>query len=258
MTDSIVIKGALLSQKADHFLTEVEEACKTAATTAKKSPTFKQIFRVALAGESVLSTIRSRKLCPEISAIRNTSRRVPVLIALGQIGLAKVELRRLLELTFWVVYFTHHPREWDHFDGKRQFGFTRDVNKPIGYAAHRDLSFYFSYALEYMESEPSGQAMSAINILNDVKKQLNASVHAGQIARQPSVQIPFDRFAENDLQQFLSLQKLALANSIILLLAFDRRTFDSLQAGPRAYFDWLIDANARRNIRKGPFGLSLL
>lgn len=257
MTDSIVVKGAQLTQKVEQFIKEVEAASQTASGVAKASPIFKQIFRVALAGESILATLKSRKLRPDISAIRNTSRRIPVLISLGQAGLAKVELRRLLELTFWVIYFTHHPREWDHFDGKRQLGFTRDVNKPIGYAAHRDLSFYFSYALEYMESEPSGQAIASINILSDVKKQLNAAVHAGQIARQPAVQIPFDSFSEPELERFLSLQKQAIANSIIVLLAFDNRAFNRMPAGPKAYFDWLIEADVRKNIRKGPFGLSL-
>ena len=180
-----------------------------------------------------------------------------MLVALGQQSLAKVELRRLLELVFWVIYFTHHPREWEHFDGKRMMGFTKDTSKPIGYAAHRDLTFYFSYAKEYMEQEHSGEAVKAIQELEDIKQRLNAEVHAGQIARKPQHAIPFDTLDETEIRAFASFLRRALSALMVLLLAFDRKSFQQMQAGPRAYFDWLVGTERAKSIRSRDFGLAV-
>jgi hypothetical protein len=257
VTDTLIIKGQLLSRKSDAFISEVGSEVIAALTRSKASASFREIYRLSLAAESVLPVLVSRKLRPSISAIRNTSRRIPVLISMGQESLAKVELRRLMELVFWTVYFTHHPREWEHFDGKKLIGFTRDVSKPIGYAAHRDLNFYLQYAMEYMEAETSGEALKAIQDLDGAKKELNAAVHAGQIARTPNRQLPFDAIEEPNLVAFARILKRVLGSSLVVLMAFDKASFQKIPAGPRAYFDWLIGAQRSRAIRSKQFGLDI-
>jgi hypothetical protein len=175
----------------------------------------------------------------------------------GQSSILKVELRRFIELTLWAVYFTDHPVEWQNFSGKRGAGFSRDAHKPISFSAHRELAAYFDYAKEYMEAEPSGIALLSLSRLLADNRQLNAAVHAGEIARSPLRNPPIETFTAAEAEKIASLTKRVLGHAIVVLAAFHKDGFDALPAGAKAHFDWLVGPRIKRQVRSGPFGLAL-
>jgi len=205
----------------------------------------------------VLHALDDKRVKPNLKAMRSVALRIPLLVALGQVSVAVIELRRFLELSIWSIFFTHHPIEWEHFRGKKGVGFTRDLRKPIAYAAHRDLNSYIEYASEYMELEPSGFALKALAQLESDKRLLNSAVHAGDIARSPISNVPVDSLNEPALATFAKLQRRLFTHSIILAAAFNRGKFDVLTPEARAYWQWLLGVELQKKIRASDFGIYL-
>jgi hypothetical protein len=173
------------------------------------------------------------------------------------VSVAEVELRRFVELILWAIYFTDHPIEWRNFHDNTAGGFSQDARKPISYAAHRELGFYLEYALELMEAEPSGLGTKAIENVKQAVKKLNSAVHAGRLARESGRVPPHELISEQSLSSFGKTQRLTFSSCGLLLAAYRKSKFNALNAMARAYFDWLIGARLRREVRKGPFGLDL-
>jgi hypothetical protein len=84
-------------------------------------------------------------------------------------------------------------------------------------------------------------------------KKLNAAVHAGRLARQVGKVPSHDDMSEAAIQSFAKIQRQTFSSCCLLLAAYRRPRFDSLNAVSRAYFDWLLGAKLRRELRKGPF-----
>jgi hypothetical protein len=175
-----------------------------------------------------------------------------MLAGLGQASLGAAEMRRFVELTLWTVYFTDHPVEWRSFG---QGGFSRDVRKPISYAARRELTHYFDYARELMSAEPSGLGTKAIDMMKQLTQDLNAAVHPGELAQSVRRIPPHEEVSDAALRRFNRLQQPVFANCCLLLAAYRRREFDRFNAAARAHFDRLVGPTLRRAVRRGPFGL---
>jgi hypothetical protein len=178
-----------------------------------------------------------------------------MLSAIGQTSVAKAELRRFLELLFWTVFFTDHAVEWKEFQKQSGSGFARDQHKPISFSAHRELGYYFDYARELMEAEPSGLATDSLDRLREVSHRLNAAFHPGHLAIAKERAAPFEKPNAELLREFAKLHRAVFSNSCIIFAAYRRARFDVLDASSRAQFDWLVGAKARKRIRSGPFGL---
>ena len=217
--------------------------------------TFREIYELSLATDTILKGLSNKNLCPGLNAARSIVKRVPLLVGIGQSSVAETELRRFVELILWAIYFTDHPIEWMNFIGKTGVGFSQDTRRPISYAAHRELGFYLEYALELMETEPSGIGIKAVVNTKQAVKRLNAAVHAGRLAREVGTVPPHDDISDQVLRSFVKIQRLTFSSCSILLAAYRKSQFDQLNAVMRAYFDWLVGANLRREVRKGPFGL---
>jgi hypothetical protein len=254
---SLLPSGNRLLKQVKDFSDETRDLTDTAITKTSASTSFREIYKIALAADAVLDAMRPGQMRPGMDSLRSITRRIPMLILLGQSWVAKAELRRFMELTLWSVFFTHHPVEWEHFIGKRGAGHSKDMRKPIAFAAHRDMNSFAEYALEYMEAEPSGIASAAIRALSDDKKSLHGAVHAGQVARSPLTNLPTDDLTEAELRKLSGLFKRIFSHCVTILCAFDRASFDRLPAGPRAHFDWLVGEATQKNIRGGIFGLEL-
>jgi len=252
---SLILAKADLTAEVEKYILDATTILERSFTFHQKSEEFRELYRTCLAVSGVLSEMNSARLKPGIKPLRSIALRIPLLAAAGQSSTIKVELRQFIELTLWTIYFTDHPVEWQNFVGRRGIGFSRDTRKPISFAAHRELTAYTDYALEYMEVEPSGVAVRAIKKIEQDKRELNSAVHAGHIARSPLLNVPVDRFDPREGKRLTGLVKRIFGHSVILLAAFDKRKFDRLPAGARAYFDWLIEPSFQKQIRSGPFGV---
>ncbi len=249
------VRRERLQNQVNDYVDDSSAMLSVCLAAARSSKSFREIYAVSLSADVVLKNLAVPSLRPRLAAARSIILRIPMLLSLGQPSLGAVELRRLVELTLWTVYFTDHPIEWRSFGGGSNAGFSQDARKPISYAAHRQLIHYFEYALELMDSEPSGLATNAIGVMKQLTHKLNASVHAGELAQSVKRIPPHEDVSDTVLQEFKRLQQPVFANCCLLLAAYRRREFDRFNASARVHFDWLVGAKLRQAVRQGPFGL---
>ena len=229
----------------------IEESLKQ----VQASSAFGDVYHISLSADTVLSGFRDPRLHPRVAGARSIILRVPLLVGIGQQSVAMVELRRLVELVFWTVYFSDHPVEWRAFAATSGSGFSQDTRKPISYMAHRELSYYIEYARELMGEEPSGLGAEAVEAIKQVSHELNAAVHPGQIAQLVGRKAPHEDVSDSSLRKFSRRQRRVFSSCCTLLAAYRRAQFDRLSAAARAHFDWLVGPKVRRQVRSGPFGL---
>ncbi len=245
-----------LCKQVNDYVDDSAEMVSACLAAARSTKSFQEVYAISLSADVVLRNLAVPSLRPRLAAARSIILRVPMLVSLGQPSLGAVELRRLVELTLWTVYFTDHPIEWHSFGAGSNAGFSQDARKPISYAARRELIHYFEYARELMGSEPSGLARKAIDVMKQQTHDLNASVHAGELAQSVRRIPPHEEVSDTVLQRFKRLQQPVFANCCLLLAAYRRRKFDRFNATARAHFDWLVGSKLRRAVRQGPFGLA--
>lgn len=222
----------------------------------RRSKAFRLIYKTSLAADAVLLKLSNNRMKPSLNTLRSIDLRIPLLVAIRQTSIARVELRRFIELCNWSIYFTDHSVEWTHFASEPKKGFQNNIENPISYCAHREASFYSNYVLERMKDEPSGIGHQAISSLKQISSELNAAVHPGDIAISTQKIPPVDDISEQMLMNFNKTQKTVFSNSCILIAAFNRKQFGKLPPMHRAYFDWLVGTKLKKNIRAGAFGLA--
>jgi hypothetical protein len=222
----------------------------------RNSPEFQTIFKVSLATEAVLGAMKSRWLRPRPCSIRSITQQIPLLVLLGQLPVATRELRRVVELCFWTIYFSDHPIEWGSFMASPNLPVVRELETPISYCAHRDAVFYANYARERMGAEPSKIALTSINELRKlISERLNYAVHASEIASTGRKMPAFSTCSKQELMDFGTLYRQVCAHACIAICALDRWSFDRLQVMQRGLFDWLITRKTSKSIRAQEFGL---
>jgi hypothetical protein len=240
---------------AEKFLADVEAEIAKSRRILSKSREFRTIYRISLAADAALSRLLKFSHRPRPYAVRSIVKGVPLLVSTRQLGPARIELRRFMELVLWDIYFEEHPVEWERFKAKPTHGYTKDEKDPIEYCAHRELDYYLNYAKSRVSEENSGIASLAVDELRKLKGKLNEAVHPGSGAHLTGQIIPLDPLGEDTLRDFAELQRDVLKFSCILLASLRRRIFDHLPAMYRAHFDWLIGDQLAKKIRSGPFGL---
>ncbi len=250
------IRRAQLREQVNNYVDDSSAMLSACLAAARSTKSFQDIYAISLSADVVLKSLAVPSLRPRLAAARSIILRIPMLASLGQSSLAAVELRRLVELTLWTVYFTDHPIEWFSFARGSNAGFSQDARQPISYAARRELVHYFEYARELMSDEPSGLATNAIDMMKQLTRDLNATVHAGELAQSVKRIPPHEDVSDPVLQRFKRLQQPVLANCCVLLAAYRRPQFDRFTATARAHFDWLVGSKLRRAVRQGPFGLA--
>lgn len=248
--------SAAIRNQIDAYLADSQKQTSSCIAKMPGNQVFRDIYLAALAAHTVLGSLSTSALRPTLASARSIAVRVPLLVSIGQTSVASGELRRFVELIFWTVYFTDHSVEWSKFLQNRTKGFAQDGRHPITYAAHRQLNSYIEYADELMESEPSGLGAASVNEIKQAVWELNASVHAGRIARESLRVPPHDDVSEASLRAFLKIERRIFSNCCVLVSAYRRGRFNSLNAISRSYFDWLVGQKVRQKIRAGPFGLT--
>jgi hypothetical protein len=248
--------SAQIQEQSEHFLKEVQEKISLAHSKLRNSNHFRQIYKASLAAHAVISHISKQTRRPPGHAIQAIVLRVPLLVSIRQLGAAKIDLRRFVELISWSVYFHDHPVEWNRFRESPTGGFVRELDDPIEYCAHRELTFYLNYAKSRLKDEPSGIPKAAVDRLRLLQATLNASVHPGTDAHATTHRIPLDEISEDNLKEFYDTQKSVFMDACILVSAIHKTRFNSLSATSRALFDWLVGSQLSKQIRSGPFGLA--
>jgi hypothetical protein len=252
---SITPRSTQLRQQIDGYIAGASSIIRDSLAAAQPSAAFGDVYHISLSADAVLRGLTTPRLQPRLVAARSIILRVPFLLGIGQQSVAMVELRRFVELACWTVYFSDHPVEWRSFKAESEAGFSQDTRKPISYSAHRELGYYVEYARELMHSEASGLGLKAVDGIKQVSRELNASVHAGQMAHATVMKAPHEDISEAGLRKFGAVQRRVFSNCSILLSAYCRPQFDRLNAASRAHFDWLVGAKVRKEVRQGPFGL---
>jgi hypothetical protein len=192
---------------------------------------------------------------PRLYGARSIVLRTPFLLAVGQITVSRIELRRFIELAIWSVYFTEHPVEWACFQGSHREGYTKTIDSPIAYSAHRETGFYLNYAKERLNAEPSGIAARSVGLLVQQRNELNAAVHPDDIAISNRRLPPFEKPSAKELTKIAESLRSVYANAAVVLAAVGTKRFNSLPPMHRAHFDWLVGPRLEKEIRKSAFGL---
>lgn len=243
-----------VQQDVASYVTELRAEFERLLNILEGSAEFRNIFRVCWGCDVVLAGLSSRER-PKLTAARSIVRRLPVLVGAGQLDAARWDLRRLIELVFWAVYFTDHAVEWQEFSSNPAGGYSIRSEEPISFCSHRERSYYANYAIELFRQEPSGIARETSQRLNQFASQLNAFVHAGREVNQKQIQVACDRLANSEIANYRKVHQDVCSMSCVVLAAILRPKFDRLSANERDWFDWLVGSSTNKRIRSGEFGL---
>jgi len=245
--------SADIRSEIDRYLKDAATLLSASTAILKTSGPFRAIYKSTLATDAVLAKLTSTEQ-PKLSVCRSILRRVPLLIAFGQVSTGRIELRRFIEVAYWCVYFTDHPVEWAHFCTTPETGYVKSTDEPIAFCAHRNLAFYADYAKERFRAERSGLAATAAEELYVDYAALSATVHPGRAATTKVVKPVKEDIDSAALESFGTTKRRICSSSCIMLGALLRPRFDRLPPMHRAWFDWLV-GEKRRTVRQGPFGL---
>lgn len=216
----------------------------------------KQLYRSCSAMDAVLNGLDDGKMRPSLQACRSIVIQLPVLLLFSFPDIVLFELRRFLEITFWNVYFHEHPVEWRKFRSNPVSGYSRDLELPIAFCAHRELGFFVNYARERLGSEPSGLGVKAVDELQIAIRALNARVHAAALAGSDRREIKFRVCSAAEAKIAGEQAHHVFCAAAIVLCAVHRVRFNRLGPAERSYFDQLVGTKDAKRIRSGSFGLA--
>ncbi|HWZ95335.1 MAG TPA: hypothetical protein VNW30_09090 [Opitutaceae bacterium] len=216
----------------------------------------KQLYRSCSAMDAILDGLDDDKMRPSLQASRSIIIQLPVLLLFSFPDVVLFELRRFLEITFWNVYFHEHPVEWRKFSSNTVSGYSRDLEQPIAFCAHRELGFFVNYARERLGSEPSGLGVEAVDELQRAIRELNARVHAAALARTHRREIKFRVCSAAETKAASEQAERIFSAAAIVLCAVHRVRFNRFGPAVRAYFDRLVGTKDAKRIRSGSFGLA--
>ncbi len=226
-------------------------------SVAKMAPDgrLRQLYRSCTAIDSILDALDDGKMRPSLQAARSIVIQLPVLLLFSFTDGLLIELRRYLEIVFWNVYFHEHPVEWHKFSVNPTSGYSRDLEQPIAFCAHRELGFFVNYARERLGEEPSGLGVQSVDELQKVIKELNAWVHAAALAKTQRREIKFTLCSPAEAKAAAEQAHRVFGAAAVVLCAIHRKNFDRFGPAARAYFDQLVGLKTAKRVRSGSFGL---
>ena len=228
---------------------------KQSIASLASSDRMKQLYRSCCAIDAILDELDDGRMRPSLQAARSIVIQLPILLLFSFPDNALVELRRFLEIVFWNIYFHDHPIEWRCFSQDPASGFSREVERPISFCAHRELGFYVNYSQELFSDEPSKIAVEAVVECQSVIRDLNAKVHAAALARTRRRQVKFTVCSYTEAKYLCDKSLKVFSSAALILCAAHRKRFDRFGPVARAYFDLLIGPKMAKRVRSGRFGL---
>lgn len=249
----VVPHSATLATQFDEYLKDSLKMLDDAGHQARTSPHGRGIYKISLATYCVLTAFSKRDLVL-LKAAADIVRRFPLLAASRQRSLARVDLRRFIELVTWYAYFSEHPIEWMEFQSNPKTGFVRTLETPISYCAHRERLFYTNYVKERFGFDSSRLVVNANENLNKAYAELSFDVHAASHALKSTsfgsvLEIKSDDH-DRDLQK---IAKSVMASGCLVVAAVRPSKIHGLGPVERGWFDWLIGKEEAKKIRAGKF-----
>src|SRR4051812_22813581 len=106
MMGSALPHNAQIRADVSSYLVDARQIIEKSAKSLTSSSEFRHIYKLCLATDSVFHKLTSSRAAPRLTVARGLIQRVPLLIACGQVPASYNELRRLIEVVLWCVYFT--------------------------------------------------------------------------------------------------------------------------------------------------------
>ena len=250
---TVLPHSAVVHQHLRAYLADLGDEVAACVCTLPSISPFRTVFKTSLSAYAVLSVFARRELVL-VRAAAGIARRLPLLLAVRQVSLAYVELRRFLEVVIWFPYFREHGLEWEEFLRTPLIGAIRDPEKPIAQAAHQGVGWYLAYSKERFSRESSGLAAGAVEALSRLYPKLCAHVHAAYGATRGDLSKPFDNCSSSAIGVFARLQRETLAAGCLTVAAARPDGMARLDAVERAWLDWLIGTARSKKLRSTAFG----
>jgi|GEM_PF-6311859 len=242
-----------LNAALQKLIADASQAKGAGVVSFSSSPRLKHLYRLCNATDAILDELDESRMRPSLQAARTIVLNQPILLLYSFVEEALVDLRRFVELAMWNIYFTDHPVEWREF--LESSGFSRDIEQPISFCAHRELGFYLSYAKELMRREPSGLAVLSLDAIQNSVRKLNKHAHAAMLALSTRRAAVLKERSDTDAKQLCEFASEVLGHVSIVLCAAHQKRFNRFGPAQRAYFDFLAGPSISKKIRGGQFGI---
>lgn len=243
----------LINSQMNAFLSALEKRVDDACQSLSTVDAFRRVYKLSNAAFIALRRLSTPRT-PLLSSCAGIARRVPLLVACGQLRPAHVELRRFIECIASFPYFLLHPVEWEDYLSNPSKGFVQDQDKPIAWCAHREVRWYLNYVLERHESDKSGIAKGACKTLERCYRQLSGAVHATLVANSRAALLdPFDDPTPQALASLARVQADVFGAGAVLAVAELSHRLVRMDAVERAWLDWLVGSRVARVFRSAAF-----
>jgi len=245
--------SALVQANLTSYLDDARKGTNKVSKKLSSQSEFVGIFRNSIAAYSVLTKFSRGSRVNLLNTAASTVRRCPLLIAFGQISLARMEVRRFVESASRFPYFLEHPVEWNRVLSDPEVGTARDDNDPIGWCAARDQRWYVNY-IKMRFTDKSGLIKTSIDAYLRLYKELSTDIHVTKDASQHlQIADAIDVPKPNELKEFRESQRAAYKAGLITALAATPKQLNKLTAIERSWFDWLLGAADSKAVSGGAF-----
>jgi hypothetical protein len=246
--------SSIVRSQLDQFLGDTHTEIARISRAMSREPEFSGVFRNSVAGFAVLARFSRKSRITLLSTAASIVGRCPLLIAVGQLKLAQIELRRFVEAVSRYPYFCEHPVEWTRLLDQPAAGVNRDSEDPIAWCANREQRWYLDYIRSRFVVDSSGLILKSANDLSALYRDMSAHVHTSVESSSPNKLLETLRAAGRaELNGFRESQRRAYAAGVIAALAPRPSTLGRLTAVELAWFEWLVGKKAAQAIRGGKF-----
>jgi len=245
--------SALLQANLKAYLSEAIKGANRVSRRLSSETEYVGVFRNSIAAYSVLAKLSRGSRVSLLNTAASTVRRCPLLLAFGQISLARMELRRFLESASRFPYFLEHPVEWHRVLSDPEVGTARDDSDPIGWCAAREQRWYVNYIKERFP-DSSGLIKWSVETYLRLYKDMSTDIHVTKDASlrlqiADAIELP----ASKEIKQFRESQRAAYKAGLLTALAVKPKTLNRLTAIERAWFDWILGATDSKLVSGGLF-----
>ena len=245
--------SALVQANLMSYLDDARKGTNKVSRKLSSQSEFVGVFRNSIAAYSVLTKFSRGSRVSLLNTAASTVRRCPLLVAFGQISLARMEVRRFVESVSRFPYFLEHPVEWNRVLSDPEVGTARDDSDPIGWCAARDQRWYVNY-IKVRFPDKSGLIKASIDAYLRLYKEMSTDIHVTKDASQnlqiaDAIEIP----KPTELKEFRESQRAAYKAGLITALAANPKQLNKLTAIERSWFDWLLGAIDSKSVSGGTF-----
>lgn len=242
----------------EEFLEQVLTSVGANIGSAKKDPDVLNVFKVSLAAHTSFRGFSKVSNDPLLGAASGIARRCATLVAIRQISLTRVELRRLIECVFLYIFFLDHPMEWSLFSLNPSSSGEFDRNDPLVSLASGSPALYRAFAKGILSLEEAGIGPRCFEGLSTAYSNLSQDVHAGTgaVHSSGSLALAQDKYDGRIATKLRNDVEAVLGNAVRAIACANPPLLCGLDGIDRSWFDWLIGKDDAKKIRGGAFGVT--